>query len=243
MEQTESVKWLREIIESRRSIRLFDGTPVPYEIIDESLDLALLAPNSSNLQPWEFIWIKDPTTKSEVVKACFSQAAAATAAELIVCVARTSTWKRNCEDMKDQLQKAESSGTRIPKAAWYYYRKLAPFMYTQGPLGIFGLLKRLFFFFQGFFKPVPREPLSITDMKIWATKTAALACENFMLAVRAFGYDTCPMEGMDSKRIKKLLQLPGDSLVPMIIAVGKRRNDGVTLPRIRGPRSWFIRTI
>lgn len=243
MEFKESVTLLTELIESRRSIRLFDGNPVPAEVIEKSLDLALLAPNSSNLQPWEFHWVKNPELKAALIQACFSQAAAATASELIVCAARTKTWKRNCEDMKNQLSLAESRGIRIPKAAWYYYRKLAPLMYTQGPLGLFGFGKRILFFFQGFFKPVPREPLSSGDMKIWATKTAALACENFMLAVRAFGYDSCPMEGMDSRRIKKLLGLPSDALIPMVIAVGKRRPEGVTLPRIRGPRSWFIKVI
>jgi hypothetical protein len=145
--------------------------------------------------------------------------------------------------MKKKLEEAEAQGTRIPKAAWLYYRKIAPFMYTQGPFGVLGLIKRLIFFILGFWKPVSREPMSSHDMNIWATKTTALACENFMLAVRAFGFDTCPMEGMDSRRVKKILKLPGDALVPMVIAIGKRREDGVTLPRIRGPRSWFIKTI
>ncbi len=243
MQSNDSIKALVDIIESRRSIRLFDKTPVPGEVIEKALDLALLAPNSSNLQPWEFYWVRNPESKSELVKACFSQAAAATAAELVVCIARTRTWKRNCEDMKEQLEKAEKQGTRIPKAAWLYYRKIAPLMYTQGRFGVLGLLKCIGFFILGFWKPVSREPMSSHDMKIWATKTTALACENFMLAVRAFGFDTCPMEGMDSRRVKKILKLPGDALVPMVIAIGKRREDGVTLPRIRGPRSWFIKTI
>ncbi|MFM8269317.1 MAG: nitroreductase family protein [Pseudomonadota bacterium] len=243
LELTDSARALIEIIESRRSVRLFDGTPVPAPVIERALDLSLLAPNSSNLQPWEFIWVRDPHKKAELVKACFSQAAAATAADLVVCVARTKTWKRNCEQMKLQLEEAEKQGTRIPKAAWLYYRKLAPFMYNQGPLGIFGLLKRIAFLFLGFSKPIAREPFSKNDMGIWATKTTALACENFMLAIRAFGFDTCPMEGMDSKRVKKLCHLPSDALIPMVIAIGKRRADGVTLPRLRGPREWFIKTI
>jgi len=232
-----------EIVESRRSIRLFDKTPVPEEVIQKCLDLALLAPNSSNLQPWEFIWVKSPEKKAELVKACFSQAAAATAAELVVCVARTQTWKRNCEDMKKQLTAHAEKGTRIPKAATYYYHKLVPFSYTQGPFSLLGYLKRLFFFFIGFKKPVPREPTSRHQMEIWATKSVALACENFMLALRAFGFDSCPMEGMDSRRVKKMFSLPKDALVPMVIAIGKRLADGVTLPQIRGDRSWFIKEV
>ena len=40
-------------------------------------------------------------------------------------------------------------------------------------------------------------------MKVWSQKTTALACQNFMLSMRAYGYDTCPMEGLDSTRVKK----------------------------------------
>ena len=36
-------------------------------------------------------------------------------------------------------------------------------------------------------------------MAVWAHKSTALACENLMLSLRAYGYDSCPMEGMDSK--------------------------------------------
>ena len=85
----------QKLVEGRRSIRLFDGTPVPEEVIQNCLDIALLAPNSSNLQPWEFHWVRTPEKRTNLNKACLSQAAANTAAELIVCVARTQTWRRN----------------------------------------------------------------------------------------------------------------------------------------------------
>lgn len=234
---------LKEVIESRRSIRLFERTPIPENVIQEALDLALLAPNSSNLQPWEFYWVKNPEKKHELVRACFSQAAAATAAELIVCVARTDTWKKHCQFMKDQLEEVQRNGSRVPKAASVYYDKTAPFMYSQGLFNLLGIVKRVFFFFAGFIKPVPREPFSQRDMVLWATKTTALACENFMLALRALGYDSCPMEGMDSKRVRRILNLPKKATVPMVIACGKRRPEGVTLPRIRGPRAWFVKEV
>ena len=43
-------------------------------------------------------------------------------------------------------------------------------------------------------------------MKVWSQKTTALACQNFMLSMRAYGFDTCPMEGFDSSRLKKILK-------------------------------------
>ncbi|NDG28128.1 MAG: hypothetical protein EB120_13260 [Proteobacteria bacterium] len=145
--------------------------------------------------------------------------------------------------MKIQLKELANQGVRIPKAATHYYDKLVPMVYSQGPLGFWGVIKKLFVFFLGLKKPISREPSSISDMKIWATKSTALACENLMLSLRASGYDSCPLEGIDSKRIRKLLGLPGQVLIPMVIAIGKRRSDGVTLPRIRADKSWFVREV
>jgi nitroreductase len=36
-----------------------------------------------------------------------------------------------------------------------------------------------------------------------AKKSAALAAQNFMISMAAVNYDTCPMEGFDSLRVKK----------------------------------------
>jgi len=243
MEPEQTLETLRNIIESRRSIRLFTEDSVPPSVIETALDLALLAPNSSNLQPWEFYWVKNTALRKKLVKACLSQAAANTAPELIVCVAKTNTWDRNRLNMIEQMKEAQDQGTRIPKAAWHYYLNLAPKMYRQGPLGILGFLKKLLFLCLGIKQAICREPSSLSDMKVWATKTTALACENFMLAIQAQGFDSCPMEGIDSWRIKNLLNLSKGSFIVMVIAVGKRRKEGITLPRIRGPKEWFVKVV
>ena len=43
-------------VKSRRSVRNFTDEPVLEKDMRECLELTLLAPNSSNLQPWEFYW-------------------------------------------------------------------------------------------------------------------------------------------------------------------------------------------
>ena len=61
-----------------------------------------------------------------------------------------------------------------------------------------------------------------------------------MLAMRAHGFDTCPMEGMDSARVKKLLGLPKAAMVTMVISAGKRAEGGVYGPRLRFDRQHFV---
>lgn len=229
-----------KVVESRRSVRVYEPTPIPENTVRECLRLALLAPNSSNLQPWEFYWIRSEVKRKAIVHACFSQPAASTAAELFICVARTKTWNENRQRMLDFFSK---QATPPPKSATDYYTKLVPLAYGIGPFGIFGFLKKISLWFVGLKTPVPREPSSPSEMKLWASKSAALACENLMLSFRAFGYDTCPMEGLDSTRVRKILSLPRDAVVVMGVSAGKRASNGVYGPQIRFDSSLFIKEV
>ena len=64
-----------------------------------------------------------------------------------------------------------------------------------------------------------------------------------MLSLRAFGYDSCPMEGIDSYRIKKLLKLPKTAQICMVISVGKRASNGVYGKRFRLNKDKFIKVV
>lgn len=228
------------IIENRRSVRVYTDEKIPAHVVEKVLDWALLAPNSSNLQCWEFYWVKDPVKKARLVEALFSQPAARTAQELIVAVAKLKTWKTHRHQMIEVFNKSE---TRVPESARAYYEKLVPIAYNQGPFGIFGPFKRLFMTIVGLFRPIPRQPKSLADMRIWAHKSTALACENIMLGFAAFGYDTCPMEGHDSARVKKILGLGSDSEICMVISAGKRAKNGIYGPRIRFPKEQFVKIV
>lgn len=230
----------KKVIETRRSIRLYTDEPVPEDVMRQCLDMALLAPSSFNLQPWEFYWVRSPEKKARLIKACLNQSTAKTAAELVVCVARRKTWRKHRLEL---LNKIETGNSGIPDSHIWYYKKLIPFFYTQGILDTLGFLKSILYYFRGIFTPTPREPVSINDMKIWAVRSCSLACENFMLAVRAFGYDSCPIEFHDSSRIKRMLELPFDAIITMVITVGKRSPDGVYGERIRLDKINFIKEV
>ena len=227
-----------KVITSRRSVRRFTDKNIPEDVVRKCLDMALLAPNSSNLQPWEFHWVRSSKVRKKIDQAFLSQPAATTADTIIVAVARTATWKIHAKKMVD-LIKAQD-----PKhSALSYYEKIVPLVYTIGFLGLAGLLKKTFLSVIGFRKPVPREPTSKAELITWAVKSTALACQNLMLAFRAAGYDSCPMEGMDSSRLKKLLKLPSDAVVVMGISAGQRAEDGVFGKQIRFDKKLFIHEI
>jgi nitroreductase len=79
------------------------------------------------------------------------------------------------------------------------------------------------------------------QLATWAHKSTALACAHYMLAMRAEGFDSCPMEGFDALRVRRLLGLPRGAKVTMVISSGRRAAGGVYGPRFRFPRETFVK--
>ena len=227
----------RAVVRSRRSVRKFTDTPIPPEVLDDCLDLAMLAPNSSGLQMWEFYVVRSPEKKAALVKACMSQLAARTAAELIVCVSRTD----RIRDHAQQTLREWPMPTMNPMVKRYY--QLIPFHYAPGPFDIAARFKRVVYGAIGLVRPMPRGPFSSADLDLWAAKSTALACENLVLAFRAHGFDTCMMEGFDEARVRKLLDLPSAALPIMVVGAGERAQDGVFWPQLRFDRSQFVHEV
>jgi len=225
-------------VESRRTIRDFLPDPVPQEVLDRCLDAARLAPSSSNLQPWEFVVIRDPQVRLAANAACLDQMPAKTAPVLIALVTHRDTWRRN----RDEILRIFESRGPLRKSHESYYRKIIPMVYTTGPFGILGPLKQLFSRVASLFKPTPNL-MSRGDIRIMAHKSTALAAATFMLAMRSEGFDTCPMEGFDPWRAGALLGLPSGAEVNMFLAVGKRSDKGVWWDRTLMPREWAVREI
>ncbi|PIX09665.1 MAG: nitroreductase family protein, partial [Flavobacteriaceae bacterium CG_4_8_14_3_um_filter_34_10] len=95
-------------------------------------------------------------------------------------------------------------------------------------------LKYILFQVVGLFRPIYRQT-RLSDMRIVAHKSAALAAQNFMISMAAIGYDTCPMEGSDTLKIKKILHLPSSAEINMVIGCGIRDEKGIYGSRFRVP--------
>jgi len=54
-----------------------------------------------------------------------------------------------------------------------------------------------------------------------ALRSIGMAAQTLMLAAKAMGYETCPMDGFDYEAVGKLIKLPADHVVGMFVAVGK----------------------
>ena len=72
-----------DIVQRRTMIRAYKSDPVPEEKIQRLLEYAIRAPSAGNLQPWEFILVKDPEVRARLAKAALGQQSVATAPLII----------------------------------------------------------------------------------------------------------------------------------------------------------------
>ena len=199
-------KTASEAIKFRRSVRVFSDEDLDSEKVENCLRNATLAPNSSNLQLWQFIHVANKNVLKKLSKACLNQSAAKTANQLVIIVVRKDLWREranwNADIILKQSKENQISNKRLNQAQ-KYYKKIIPTLYFDF-LGVFGIIKNIIFQLIGLFMPTVRQ-VSSTDTRIVAHKSAGLAAQNFMISMAGIGYDTCPMEGSDTLLVKKIL--------------------------------------
>ena len=226
-----------KIVRIRRSVRRYKKTEINDDDVKDSILHASLAPNSSNLQLWEFYHVTSEKLMNRISDACFNQPAARTANQFVVIVTRKDLWNKrrifNINTIKNKTLNASDKSLKNRDLALKYYKYLIPTIYKEF-FGLLGYIRYINAMIIGLFRPIYRQ-VTNSDMRVVAHKSSALAAQNFMLSMTSKGYDTCPMEGFDSLRVKRILSLPYSSEINMVISCGIRDDDGVYGKQIRVP--------
>lgn len=217
-----------KLVESRRSVRKYDQSePYDENVVKNALELAVLSPNSSNMQLWQFHRVRSDDKRQALAEACMGQSAAVTARELVAFVITPQKWsERSNFNANCARDAAEINGERRTKMALKYYEKLMPFIYKNDALGLRGLFRKGLTTVLGLSKPIKRE-VSKGDVDRTLRCDVAIAATTFVYAVKEQGYDTCMMGGFDSKRAAKILGLKKGEEVSVIVSVGKGIPDGI----------------
>ena len=232
---------LEKVLQFRRSVRYFDAEKeLDTERVKHCIEMATLAPTSSNMQLWEFYHITDPETMKKLSHACLDQRATETAKQIVVFVTRRDLHRKRAKSVlnfeKGNIERY--SPKERQEARWknrlHYYNGVMPFIYSR------------FFFLLGWFRKALAVTISLfrpmvtniseSDMRVVVHKTCGLAAQTFMIAMANEGYDTCPLEGFDSRRVKNILKLPCSAEINMIIPCGIRKGTrGIWGERFRVP--------
>ncbi|WP_350313377.1 nitroreductase family protein [Dickeya fangzhongdai] len=221
---------------TRRAIRDFGNIPIADDIITALLTEAGYEPSSGNLQPYQLHWIKTPELKSQVAAACNGQKAAKSSAAIIVVVASPEIGRSTANK---QLSYVEDSPILQPKSKDYYRKQIGKFIkiLTIGSSALWTPLINII----ALFKPsLSLLPIGHTGSRHWAARNAIFAAQTLMLAAAARGIDSCPMEGFSATKIVRLLGLPRESVILLVIALGYRADDARIEEQWRRPLSEVV---
>ena len=207
---------LHETLQHRRAIRYYDPEkPLDSARVEECLRQATLAPTSSNMQLYRCYHITDPAVIAALTPACLGQSTISTAKEVVVFAITPSRWRERVDHLFPRI--VEDIHKHQPEEKWAKYEamqreymtKVVPFLYSRG-CKVWGWARHLVMNSIALFRPMMRQGTE-GDMKTVLHKSCALVAQTFMLAMSEAGYDTCPIEGFDARRVRKALGLPSPS--------------------------------
>jgi nitroreductase len=182
---------LKQAIEQRRAARSFFPDPIPEDILAEILRLGLRAPSGFNLQPWRFVVIRDASDKETLKSCAFDQRQVGEAPVTLIC----------CGDRRVQASSYVDSVIHLGKETGAMTEDYAE-----------GLQAKVDQVFQN-------QP-SFGSLETWTNRHTMLAVAHLMITAKAFGVDTCPMEGFSSSAVKEAFAIPEEVDVCCLLAMG-----------------------
>ncbi len=224
------------INENRRAIRHFAPEPIADEDVQALLAQAVLAPSSANLQPYALHWVREPGLKTKLAAACVNQSAAVTAPALIVIAAGPRLAARTLVVRKRQLELAKEMTETSRR---YHTDALRKFSWSLR-LGRTGLIAPVQALLTLLWPEYGLLPFGPGTQRHWAARSAIYAAQTLLLAAVARGLDACPMEGFNPRAVTKLLDLPRGTVVPVVIALGRRAAEARVEPRWRLPTAETV---
>jgi len=60
-----------------------------------------------------------------------------------------------------------------------------------------------------------------------AMRSCGIAAQTLMLAAKAMGYDSCPMDGFDFEKVAEIINLPDDHVIAMFVVIGKALTEAM----------------
>lgn len=233
---TETWNMFMHLQRGRRAIRDFADRPVDPADIEAILMAGGLAPTSMGMQPYQFHVIVEPGLKKRMVEACNGQRAAKSAPVLVAVVVGPGINRRRMDEAvryyreeADLPQKSRDYHLAgVGKLAKAHHPLLLPFL---------GLARQ---FLSAVAPARSFLPLGSQGLRDWAARNAMMAAQNVLLAATARGIDSCPMEGFNGAAVARLLELPWQAAVPVVIALGYRAENAHVEEQWRRPKSSMI---
>lgn len=229
--RTECTLAFRQINRDRRAVRDFDGAPLADAEVEDLLSEVLVAPSSGNSQPYVVHWLRDPTMKAAGALACRNQRAARSASTLLVFVCGS----RFALETASLFRTYVETSNELSERSREYHRRELKVRERFLRIATSAFWSPLCSILTAVFPSLTLSPIGPKAVRNWTARSTIFAVETLLLAASARGLDTCPIEGFDAIKMARILGLRRGDVIPVVVALGRRRHDAVIEPRWRRP--------
>lgn len=182
----------KEIVLKRRAVNFFDpDRDVPEDLLRVVVEEAAKAPSGFNLQPWKLLVLRDQKIKQQVRAVAWDQAKITEAPVVLAVLADRAGWKAG----NATFEKVFEDSVRVGRFTADQHDTFAET--TKNLYGSDGEHELAF-----------------------AVKNTAFFAMSLMYAASNHGLQTHPMDGFDSDGVKKVLHVPDNYWIPLLLAVG-----------------------
>lgn len=189
-----------EAIRERRSVRAFKEAPVPKQVLEELLSIAVQAPSWANAQPWEFT-VVGGSVLEELRQALVEKAASGTPTYSDIPYPEFAPpWKDRIRDNGKRLfQTIGIEREDREKRRWWS---------LQGP-ALFGAPNAIIFYLD-------------RSLTTWSIFDLGLLAENVMLAALDFGLGTCAQAALVRYPdvLRRILGIPDSKMIVVGLSIG-----------------------
>jgi nitroreductase len=201
----------------RYATKAFDATKkIPADVWQTLEQALVLTPTSYGLQPYQFLVVNTPATRTALLPHSWGQKQVVDASQFVVFTART---EMKVADV-DRLIKRTTEVRKLPDGAFNPYRDMMIGDLVNGPRS-----------------KVAHE---------WAARQAYIALGNLMTCAALLGVDACPMEGLVPAEYDKVLNLAGSGYATVVAcALGYRSASDkyASLTKVRYETSELVKQI
>ena len=192
------------------------GQKIPADLWADLEKALILTPSSYGLQPWQFVVVQDVSVREKLRAASWNQRQVTECSHFVVFTARPLFDEKYVDHFLQHM--ATTRGIPVENLAGFKRGIMADI--TTG--------------------------LRANIMPEWNARQCYIALGNFMTSAALVGVDTCPMEGLDTKKYDEILGLEKTPFRTVVACAAGYRNPDDKLglaKKVRFSREEMIRDI
>jgi nitroreductase len=212
-----SEKVLLEALQWRYATKKFDSARrIPEEqwkVLEESM---ILTPSSFGLQPWRFVWVKNPDVLARLPAMSWGQTQPVDCSHYVVFAQRKDLSVADVDKFVDRIVEVRG-GTRES---------------LEG--------------YRGMMLQAQKTGMERGSINAWSARQVYIALGQTMAAAALMGIDTCALEGIDARQYDELLGLAAEGYTSLCgLAFGYRSADDkyANVPKVRFEAADVLKVI